>query len=61
MLENPNFVHLLMRANPLETTAEKITSIRSLSETVNDIALPKYFTGWLLMKRMNMHMFDLDK
>ena len=50
-----------MRANPLETTAEKITSIRSLSETVNDIALPKYLTGWLLMKRMNMHMFDLDK
>lgn len=47
-----------MRANPLET-AEEITSIGSLSETVTEIVLPKNF-GWLLMERMNTSIFDSD-
>ena len=48
-----------MKANPLET-AEEITSIWSLSDTVNEIVFPKKFTGWLLMEGMDTSIFDLD-
>ena len=54
----PLWKDFLMRANPLETGEEK-TSNWSLSETVDEIVLPKNFTGWLLIEGMDTFMFDL--